>query len=171
MNIPEDLYERLIQCHCPYALRRLDGSILYARPDEEDWSAHEERQRTAHELRSLASAVGCVPLRIVCKRWRAIVDKQLAETHQRLFGVRPCAVAAAPRLAPVDAAEKEARWVGQSHAVRPSDAPDSVTGPWDAAEFDEGTGTLVFSHAHWAAARRERDGAESAANGVAQLRG
>ena len=150
MNIPEDLYERLIQCHCPYALRRLDGSILYARPDEEDWSAHEERQRTARELRSLAGAVGCVPLRTMCKRWRAIIDKQLAETHQRLYGVRPCAVAAAPQLAPVDAADEEARFIGRP----PNGAPDSVTVPWHAAEYDSGTGTLVFSHAHRAAVRR-----------------
>ena len=150
MNIPEDLYEHLIHSYCPYAVQRLDGAIQYARPDDEDWSSHDERQQTARELRSLAGAIGCVPLRLVCKRWRAIIDKHMAATHQSLFGVRPCAVAATPQLTPVDAADAEARFVGQP----PSDAPDSVTGPWNAAELDDGTGTLVYSHAHRAAARR-----------------
>ena len=154
MQLPEDLFEHLIHSYCPYDVRRLDGAIQYARPDDEDWSSHEERQETTRALRSLAGVVGCVPLRLVCKRWLGIVDKHLAATHQRLFGVRPCAVAATPRLTSVDAADAEAQLVEHSHAVRPSDAPDSVTGPWNAAEFDDGTGTLVFSHAHRAAARR-----------------
>lgn len=160
MNIPEDLYERLIQCYCPYALLRLDGSSppprrsrhgssQRSRPDEVEWSAHEERI-TSRALRELAGAIGCVRLRSVCKRWLGIVDKHLAATHQRLFGVCPCAVAAAPQLTPVDAADEEARFLGQP----PNDAPDSVKGPWHVAEYDSGTGTLVFSDAQRAAVRR-----------------
>ena len=61
-----------------------------------------------------------------------------------LSSAPPCAVAAAPQLTPVDAADEEARFLGQP----PNDAPDSVMGPWHAAEYDSGTGTLVFSHAH-----------------------
>ena len=41
MQLPEDLFEHLIHSYCPYDVRRLDGAIQYARPDDEDWSSHE----------------------------------------------------------------------------------------------------------------------------------
>ena len=51
MTLPEDLYEHLIHSYCPYAVQRLDGAIQYARPDDEDWSSHEERQETTRARR------------------------------------------------------------------------------------------------------------------------
>ena len=52
MQLPEDLFEHLIHSYCPYDVRRLDGAIQYARPDDEDWSSHEERQETTREARA-----------------------------------------------------------------------------------------------------------------------
>ncbi len=149
-----------------FTVGRLDGGVKVCGPEFQAWSAHEERQNTARDLRALVSAIGFYQLRCVSRSWRTTVDDHLRGTHERIFGVRPLDVK------PVDGrvAREPSSWLGRLRRLvgraspdededdDPWNAPpsDALADPWNAARYDAGTGDLDASTPVLAAVRRAR---------------
>ena len=60
-----------------FTVGRLDGGVKVCGPEFQAWSAHEERQTTARDLRALVGALGFHQLRCVSRQWRATADEHL----------------------------------------------------------------------------------------------
>ena len=178
--IPLDVFRGIVAFGMGrFTVGRLDGGMKVCGPEHKEWSAHEERQSTARDLRALVGALGFHRLRCVSRRWRTTADELLRNTHERIFGVRPLVVKPVDgRLAREDPSywlrrlvlgtlEDAAPW-GELPAWKRETDPDgdeylfheppsdALAVPWNAARYDVGTGDLDASTPVLAAVRRAR---------------
>ena len=85
-DIPLDVFRGVVAFATGrFTVGRLDGGVKVCGPEHKAWSAHEERQTTARDLRALVSAIGFHQLRCVSRSWRTTADDHLRSTHERIF--------------------------------------------------------------------------------------
>ena len=73
--IPLDVFRGIVAFGMGrFTVGRLDGGMKVCGPEFEAWTAHEERQTTARNLRALVGALGFHQLRCVSRQWRATAD-------------------------------------------------------------------------------------------------
>ena len=74
-DIPLDVFRGVVAFGMGrFTVGRLDGGMKVCGPEFEAWTAHEERQTTARDLRALVGALGFHQLRCVSRQWRATAD-------------------------------------------------------------------------------------------------
>ena len=74
-DIPLDVFRGIVAFGMGrFTVGRLDGGMKVCGPEFEAWTAHEERQTTARNLRALVGALGFHQLRCVSRQWRATAD-------------------------------------------------------------------------------------------------
>ena len=74
-DIPLDVFRGIVAFGMGrFAVGRLDGGMKVCGPEFEAWTAHEERQTTARDLRALVGALGFHQLRCVSRQWRTTAD-------------------------------------------------------------------------------------------------
>ena len=69
-DIPLDVFRGIVAFGMGrFTVGRLDGGMKVCGPEFEAWTAHEERQTTARDLRALVGALGFHQLRCVSRQW------------------------------------------------------------------------------------------------------
>ena len=81
-DIPLDVFRGVVAFGMGrFTVGRLDGGMKVCGPEFEAWTAHEERQTTARDLRALVGALGFHQLRCVSRQWRATADEHGRNHH------------------------------------------------------------------------------------------
>ena len=78
-DIPLDVFRGVVAFGMGrFTVGRLDGGMKVCGPEFEAWTAHEERQNTARDLRALVGALGFHQLRCVSRQWRTTAESESA---------------------------------------------------------------------------------------------